>query len=110
MAKTLTQKLSGGEGSEFTPALIDLYGSSTRVLGWVVEELPNERAAVYVPSAPAATFGQLYTVSSSQVEPLDVPIAEVMGPVTEWGAGTARLIERSSRGAAKGHSASRSGC
>ena len=60
----------------------------------MVEELPGDRAAVYVPMTPAATFGQVYIVASTQVDPLEVPVGELMGPVTEWAAGTARLLAR----------------
>ncbi len=94
MAKKMTQRLAGGDGSEFTPALIDLYGSSTRALGWIVEELPDDRYSVFVPSTPAATFGQIYVVPKTATEPIEAHMAELMGPVTEWGAGTGRLLSK----------------
>jgi uncharacterized membrane protein len=94
MAKKMTQRLAGGDGSEFTPALIDLFGSSSRVLGWIVEELPEDRYAVFVPSTPAATFGQIYVVPCRAADPIDAHMAELMGPVTEWGAGTATLFSK----------------
>ena len=38
MIKNLTRQVIGREGTEFAPALVDLYGSETRVIGLIIEE------------------------------------------------------------------------
>jgi len=95
MAKRLTARFMGGsETAHFTPAEIDLYGSGTTVLGWVVEELPGPRMAVFVPMTPVATFGQIHVLSPDRVRALDIPIPEIMGPISEWGAGLDRIYSK----------------
>lgn len=51
-----------------------------------MEDVPpfrDDRSAIYVPWTPAATFGQVYVVASSRIKALDMPLTEMMGPVTE---------------------------
>jgi len=55
--KNLTRQLAGQEGIEFAPALVDLYGSETRVVGLIVEEHADGKFTVFVPTSPTATLG-----------------------------------------------------
>ncbi len=95
MIRSLTQRFAGIKGVEFAPAEIDLYGSSARVLGFVVETLPNDHCSVFVPVAPAVTIGQIYILPQTNVHPLDAPVSEVVNSITQWGVGAKRLYKES---------------
>jgi uncharacterized membrane protein len=91
MVRTLTKRLAGAKGAEFAPAEIDLYGTETRMMGFVIEKLPNDRICVFIPTAPAITVGQIFIVSRTQVTPLDASPAEAANVITQWGVGTKNL-------------------
>ena len=56
--REITRNAAGMQGREFDLALIDLHGSPSRVLGTVMEELPDNRVAVYVPMSPTLESGR----------------------------------------------------
>jgi uncharacterized membrane protein len=91
--KNLTQRFVGVEGTQFTPAEIDIHGSAARVLGFVVESLPGDRYTVFVPHAPLATVGQIYILPRAQVEPLDAPLSDMVNSIAQWGLGSNRLYK-----------------
>lgn len=94
MIRNLTRKLAGDTIKQFTPAQVDLYGAKSRVLGFIVEELPNNRVAVFVPSVPAATMGQLYILPNECVERLNASLSETLNSITQWGIGTKKLYKQ----------------
>lgn len=91
-ARKMTSRLAGEATSEFTPAEIDIHGTGAHVLGFAVEDLPDGRTAVFVPFSPAPSFGQVYLVPKSQVQPIEAHLGEFIGPITDWGAGAGRLF------------------
>jgi uncharacterized membrane protein len=93
MLKNLTQRFVGVEGTQFTPAEIDVHGSAARVLGFIVESLPGDRYTVFVPHAPLATVGQIYILPRAQVQPLDAPLSDMVNTVAQWGIGSNRLYK-----------------
>lgn len=84
---------AGREVTNMLPAEIDLYGGPSRNYGLVVEELPDGRTVVFIPSAPAATLGQIHVVPSSAVTLLDAPVQEMLNAVTQWGAGASIIYK-----------------
>ncbi len=93
MLKNLTHKFVGEEGTQFTPAEIDLFGTDCRVLGAIVEELSDGRFSVFVPITPAATVGQVYLVPASRVKRLDASLGTTINTITEWGIGAGKLFK-----------------
>ncbi len=93
MLKNLTHKFVGEEGTQFTPAEIDLFGSGCMVLGAIVEELPDGRLSVFVPITPAATVGQVYLVPASRAKKLDASLGTTINTITEWGIGADKLYK-----------------
>ena len=91
MVRTLTQRFTGIDGLEFAPAEVDLYSNETRVLAFVIEELPTKRYVVFVPSSPALTMGQVYILPASSVRLLDKPTKLAVDAITQWGVGTKLL-------------------
>ena len=94
--KGLTQRFAGIESSGFPVVEVDLYGSSCRVLGVAVETLPDGRRAVYVPSSPIATVGQLMVAPSEAVTELDASLKDMFTSVSQLGLETAKLYGKSS--------------
>ena len=82
---SLTKRFAGLDGNKFAPVEVDLYGSGTRVIGFLIELLPNERCTVFVPSAPVATVGNIYVVPRSNAVKLDASVTDTLTAVTQWG-------------------------
>ncbi len=95
MLRNLIMQLVGGSDDvlKLKPAEVALYGSNSRQYALVVEELPDGRVVVFVPTVPAATLGQLHLVPMDDVTLLDAPVQDLLNAVTQWGAG-ASLIYR----------------
>jgi uncharacterized membrane protein len=93
--RNLTERFAGIEGTQFTPAEVDLYGSPVRALCFIVEELPDGRRAVFVPDVPTLTLGKLYIVPQESVTVLDATIGQIVNSITQWGAETNRIYEGS---------------
>jgi len=92
--KNLTHRFVGEEGTQFTPAEIDLYDNGCTVLGAIVEELIDGRLAVFVPVTPAATVGQIYLVPGNRVKRLNASLGATINSITELGIGTKELFEK----------------
>lgn len=81
----LTKRFVGVEGLEFAPVEVALYNSGSRVLGFLIEELPDSRCMVFVPSAPVATVGNIFIVPVEDVKTLDASTADAITVMTQWG-------------------------
>lgn len=93
MLKNLTGHFLGKAGMQFTPAEVDLFGAESRTIGLVVEELPGDRIAVFIPAAPAATVGQVHILPRARIRILDTKLGTVINSITQWGVGTSELYK-----------------
>ena len=93
MLRNLVMQIVGSreEVLKLKPAEVSLYGSSGRQYALIVEELPDGRVVVFVPTVPAATLGQLHVLPLSEVTLLDTPVQEFLNAVTQWGAGASLM-------------------
>ena len=55
----LTKQFVGGEGKNFAPVEVDLYGGAARVLGLLIEELPDKRCGRFCSNC-AGRHGRQY--------------------------------------------------
>jgi uncharacterized membrane protein len=94
MFRNLTKRLAGQEGIEFAPALLDLYGSDAKALGFIVEEHEEGKFTVFVPISPTPTLGQVFLVPGSQVQKLEAKFVEVVNSLTRWGMESKKLFKR----------------
>lgn len=85
---SLTKRFAGLDGNKFAPVEVDLYGSGARAIGFLIEHLPNERSAVFIPSAPVATVGNIYVVKDDCITKLDASVADTLTAVSQWGVDT----------------------
>ena len=81
----LTQKFAGIESAEFPVVEADLFNSDNRVLGILVDTLPDERHVVYVPSSPVVTVGQVYILPGARITETDLSISETIGCLSQMG-------------------------
>ncbi len=88
MLQSITKQFIGVDNMQLTPAEIDLHGTATRVLGFIVEQLPDGRYSVYVPDSPVLTVGKTYIVEEHQVTRLEGSARATVDAITQWGAGT----------------------
>jgi len=93
-ARKLAERVTGAEGEDFHPVAVDLYGSDTRTLGVLVERVPGDRCAVFVPLSPTAAVGSVYVLPASRVELMDATLPEAFGVIGEWGVGASKLYLR----------------
>lgn len=90
---SLTKRFAGLDGNKFAPIEVDLFDSDSRVIGFLIETLPNDRCAVFIPSAPVATVGNIYVVSKHQITKLDASVADTLTAISQWGVDTRELYK-----------------
>jgi len=91
--RSITQHIAGVDEAQLTPAEIDLYGNATRMLGFIIEQLPDGRYCVYVPDSPIFTVGRTYIVEEQQITRLKGAAKVTMDAITQWGAGTRQIYQ-----------------
>lgn len=93
---SLTKRFVGLDGNKFAPVEVDLYGTDARVLGFLVERLPDERCAVFVPSAPVATVGNIHIVPIRNIQKLEASVADTLTAISQWGVDSSDLYRSES--------------
>jgi uncharacterized membrane protein len=95
MIRTLIHQYLGHEEErQFRPVLVDLYGSDSRAVGFEIEELADGKVAVFLPSVPAATIGQVQLVPRERVHPLQASMHATLESLTMFGVGSSKLVGR----------------
>jgi len=87
VVRSITQRFAGIEDEQLTPAEIDLYGSGSGLLGFIMERLPDGRFCVFVPDVPLLTVGRMFVVTEAQVRRLPGSMHTIAEAVTQWGVG-----------------------
>jgi uncharacterized membrane protein len=82
----------------YQPAVVTLFGPGTAVLGLVMEENADDTLTVFVPSAPTLAVGTVHIVARDRVRPLDANFGDFSGCVSQWGAGSRKLLAAGSGG------------
>ncbi len=82
----------GGDSSAqgFAPALVELEDALVPAL--IVEELPDGRCVVLVPSVPTPVSGALYILPPGRVHRVNVPLTHLIKVYTKWGEGAGALV------------------
>lgn len=89
----LTQKFAGLEGADYPVVEVDLYNSDSRVLGVLMDTLPDERRVVYIPSSPIVTVGQLHILPTTRVTETDLSMTETIGCLSQMGLEAKKLYK-----------------
>lgn len=94
MIRTLIHQYLGHEDQrKFRPVLIDLYGSDSRAIGFEIEELGDGTVAVFLPSVPAATLGQVQIVPEARITPMKATMHATLEALTMFGVGSSKLVD-----------------
>jgi uncharacterized membrane protein len=89
--KGLTQRLAGDDQrEEWQPVLAEI--EEALVPGFIIEELPDGRSTVFVPSVPTPLAGAVYILTPERVHRLDVPFTDAIRVVSRWGSGCKGLV------------------
>ena len=91
LIKRVTQQFAGtGEETLGTPVAVRL-GDSQQI-GFLVEELTPGQVTVFIPAAPALTFGTVHIVAAERVEKLSAKLTQVIDCISKIGCGSSRLL------------------
>ena len=71
-------------------ALLEWAGGA---IGFEIEELGDGTVAVFLPSVPAATLGQVQIVPQKRVTPLKATMHETLEALTMFGVGSSKLVD-----------------
>jgi uncharacterized membrane protein len=89
--RSFTQRLAGeSEDETWKPALAEI--EDALVPAFIIEELPNSRYTVFVPSVPTPLAGAVYVLSHERVHLLDITFTQAMKTVSRWGSGSKDLV------------------
>jgi len=90
--RTLTRRLAGQtDGVSWLPAFVNTDDGALTP-AFVVEELPDGRYVVFVPSVPTPLAGGVFVYPRERVYLVDVPFSQAIGVVSHWGEGTSELV------------------
>lgn len=94
--ETIQQFMGNDRKNAFSqPCLAQVYGENAAWMpAFLIEEIDDERRAVYVPTAPNPTSGMVFVVRKHQVEVLNVSTDVLMKSVISCGVGTSNLFEK----------------
>lgn len=88
-------------GQEKTPfsraALVQAFGNSTLMTGFVTDEHPDGRYTVFVPSALNPTTGLILHLEKEYVHIVDVSVEDTMRSIISCGAGSGKLLTQFSK-------------
>lgn len=91
LIRGLAGRLTGQAADEtFAPALVEL--EDALVPAFVVEEHPDGRYTVFVPSVPTPAAGTVYILDRHRVHLVDVPFTKAVAVISKWGAGSRDLL------------------
>jgi uncharacterized membrane protein len=91
LLRGLTGRITGREEDDmFAPALVEI--EDALVPAFVVEEHPDGRYTVFVPSVPTPAAGTIYILEPSRVHLVDVPFTKAVSVISKWGAGSHELV------------------
>jgi uncharacterized membrane protein len=91
LLRGLTQRLAGdGVDTPWAPALVEI--EDALVPGFIIEDLPDGRVTVFVPSVPTPLAGAVYIIARERVHALDIPFTEAIKSISRWGSGSKDLV------------------
>jgi uncharacterized membrane protein len=91
LVRGLTQQLAGQRDEKtWKPALAEI--EEALVPAFIIEELEDGSATVFVPSVPTPLAGTVYILTPDRVHRVDVPFAKAIMAVSRWGYGSKDLV------------------
>lgn len=92
---TVQQFLGNRDKMPFSEVVsVDVFNNSTRMIGFISEEMEDGRLTIFVPTGPNPTNGFIFCVQPDQITRLDVRPDEAMRVVVGVGTGATVLFQR----------------
>ena len=93
--RDVVQQITGyGKRTPFRDVVLaDVYSNPTRMLGFVVDELPDDYLSLFVPTGPNPTNGFIFFCHKSQVTYLNVRPEDAVRVVIGVGTGASSLFK-----------------
>ena len=91
LLRSLTQRLAGDGGeTAWRPAMAEI--EDALVPAFIIEELPDGRFTVFVPSIPTPFAGAVYILDRQRVHVVDVPFTDAVKSISRWGSGSKDMV------------------
>jgi len=99
---TVQQFLGNRDKMPFSEVVaVDVFNNSTRMIGFISEEMEDGRLTIFVPTGPNPTNGFIFCVQPDQITRLNVRPDEAMRVVVGVGTGASVLFQRNEDALAK---------
>jgi len=90
--RSVTKRISGDTlESDWKPALVETDDAALMPV-FIVEELPDGRYTVFVPSVPTPFAGAVFIYPRERVHQVNVPFSQALKVALSWGEGTKELV------------------
>jgi uncharacterized membrane protein len=92
---TLTQQFTGlGKKEDLQVVAVALGGLDEALsIGFLIDHQPGKGYVVFVPSVPTPASGDLFMVGEDKVFPLDLPFMTAVKFFSQWGMGSAAIMQ-----------------
>ena len=91
LIRSLTQQVAG-KSHESTWKAALFQSDEALIPAFIIEELPDGRYTLFVPSIPTPFAGAVYVLDKSRVHPVNVPFTDAVKVVSRWGSGAKDLV------------------
>ena len=94
MVRSLAHQYLGEDDErKFRPVLVDLHQTGAKMVGLEIEVIGDGSVAVFFPSVPAVTLGQVQIVPEDRVEPISASLHVALETLTMFGEGASKLVD-----------------
>lgn len=91
MLRSVVSRIGSDDSTgTLAPALVEIEEALVPAL--IVEELPDGKFVVLVPSVPTPIAGALYILPAARVHRVNVPLRRLLQVYTRWGEGAGELV------------------
>lgn len=92
MFRGFTQRLAGdNETQSWKPALVETDDNALMPV-FIIEELPDGRYTVFVPSVPTPFAGAVFVYQRERVHEVDLPFPQAVSVISRWGEGAKEMV------------------
>jgi uncharacterized membrane protein len=95
--RSLTNQMAG-KSRETTWKAALFQSDEALIPAFIIEELPDGRYTVFVPSIPTPFAGAVYVCDRQRVHPVEVPFTDAVRVVSRWGSGAKDLVAAMDKG------------
>ena len=91
LLRSLTEQVAGKSRENTWKAAL-FESDEGLVPAFIIEDLPDGRYTIFVPSIPTPFAGAVYILEAARVHPVDVPFTDAVRVISRWGSGAKDLV------------------